>query len=102
MTAVRLLAIPLAILIFTGACARSGKTAGQTIDDAKITTTVKAKLTADKPSNLTRVSVETNNGVVSLNGSVDTPEQKARAAQLAAGANGVKQVVNNLQVELKR
>jgi osmotically-inducible protein OsmY len=33
-----------------------------------------------------------------LNGSVDSAEQKARAEQLAWQANGVKTVVNNLQV----
>jgi osmotically-inducible protein OsmY len=62
---------------------------------------VKTKLVADKPTNLTRVDVDTNNGTVYLNGAVDSAEQKARAEQLAWQANGVKGVVNNLQV-LKR
>jgi osmotically-inducible protein OsmY len=33
-----------------------------------------------------------------LNGTVETPEEKARAEQLARRVDGVKKVVNNLQV----
>ena len=65
---------------------------------ATITASVKTKLVADKPANLTHVDVDTNHGTVYLNGSVDSAEQKARAEQLAWQANGVKGVVNNLQV----
>jgi hyperosmotically inducible periplasmic protein len=53
----------------------------------------------DKPSFFTRVDVDTNNGIVTLNGIVDTAEQRARAEQLAARVDGVKRVVNNLQVK---
>jgi hyperosmotically inducible protein len=62
---------------------------------------VKSKLVADKAANLTRVDVDTNNGTVYLNGTVDTAEQKAKAEQLAWQAGGVKSVVNNLQVQKK-
>src|SRR5437764_13581 len=77
----------------------TGKTAGENIDDATITASVKAKLVADKPANLTRVDVDTNNATVYLNGVVESAEQKARAEQLAWQAKGVKSVVNNLQVK---
>ena len=49
--------------------------------------------------NLTRVDVDTNRRTVYLNGTVDTPEQKAKAEQLAWQSKGVKSVVNNLQVQ---
>jgi hyperosmotically inducible periplasmic protein len=77
----------------------TGKTAGENVDDATITASVKSKLVADKASNLTRVNVDTNRGTVYLNGVVDTPEQKANAEQLAWQAHGVRSVVNNLQVQ---
>ncbi len=69
------------VLVFTmaGCQAMTGKTAGRNVDDATITTSVKTKLAADKVSSLTRVDVDTNNGVVSLNGVVNSPAQKARA-----------------------
>jgi hyperosmotically inducible periplasmic protein len=47
------------------------------------------------------VDVDTNNGTVYLNGTVETPDQKTRAEQLAWQAKGVKSVVNNLQVQKK-
>jgi hyperosmotically inducible protein len=96
----RTIAVLLMILVATGACqTMTGKTAGETVDDATITASVKSKLVADKASNLTRVDVDTQNGVVHLNGSVETAEQKSRAEQLARESRGVTRVVNNLQVQ---
>ncbi|OLC39722.1 MAG: hypothetical protein AUH81_00930 [Candidatus Rokubacteria bacterium 13_1_40CM_4_69_5] len=98
--ALKALAVVLAVVsILSGCRAATGKSAGQTIDDASITASVKSKLVADKASNLTRVDVDTNNGTVYLNGTVETAEQKTRAEQLARQAKGVKSVVNNLQVQ---
>jgi len=96
------IAVLLLMALSLGACqAMTGKTAGQNVDDATITAAVKSKLVADRASNLTRVDVDTNNATVYLNGTVDTPEQKAKAEQLAWQAKGVKSVVNNLQVQKK-
>jgi osmotically-inducible protein OsmY len=98
----RTLAHLLMIVSLAAACqSLTGKSVGTNIDDTTITASVKTKLVADKPTNLTRVDVDTNNGTVYLNGAVDSAEQRARAEQLAWLANGVKGVVNNLQV-LKR
>jgi hyperosmotically inducible periplasmic protein len=87
------------IVAEAGCSTLTGKTAGQNVDDASITASVKSKLVADHATNLTRVNVDTNRGTVYLNGVVDTPEQKAKAEQLAWQAKGVKSVVNNLQVQ---
>jgi hyperosmotically inducible periplasmic protein len=98
--AVTVFAVLLMILSATAGCrTMTGKTAGETVDDASITAAVKSKLVADKANNLTRVDVDTNRGTVYLNGSVDTTDQKAHAEQLAWQAKGVKSVVNNLQVQ---
>src|SRR5262245_15533948 len=97
---VRSFATMLALTVALGACqSMTGKTTGTNIDDATITASVKSKLVADKPANLTRVDVDTNNGSVYLNGVVESAEQKARAEELARQAKGVKSVVNNLQVK---
>jgi hyperosmotically inducible periplasmic protein len=95
----RMAALLVILSVVAGCHSMTGKTAGESIDDATITASVKAKLIADKPSNLTRVDVDTNNATVYLNGVVDSAEQKARAEQLAWQAKGVKSVVNNLQVK---
>lgn len=91
-------AILVLVALVSGCRSMTGRSAGTNADDATITASVKTKLVADKASNLTRVDVDTNNGTVYLNGRVDSAEQKARAEQLAWQAQGVKSVVNNLQV----
>ncbi|HYM89752.1 MAG TPA: BON domain-containing protein [Nitrospiraceae bacterium] len=86
--------------MFLTACqSMSGKTAGQTIDDATVTTSVQAKLTGDKASNFSRIDVDTNRSIVTLNGVVRTAEEKSRAEALARQVNGVSKVNNNLQIQ---
>ena len=77
----------------------TGRTVGDNIDDKTILASVKTKLVADKPSNLTKVNVDVTNGTVYLSGNVDSAEQKTRAERLAHDVRGVKSVVNNLQVK---
>jgi hyperosmotically inducible periplasmic protein len=85
--------------ILAGCQAMTGETAGENVDDATLTTSVKAALARDKLANLTRIDVDTVRGVVSLNGVVPTPADKARAVQIAQGVKGVKRVIDNLQVQ---
>ena len=89
-------------LSLTACQSTTGKTAGQTMTDSRITAAVQSKLTADRISNFTRVDVDTTNGVVALNGIVSSAEQKERAAQLARRVDGVRNVINNLQVQSPR
>jgi hyperosmotically inducible periplasmic protein len=88
-----------ALLVVSGCSSMTGETAGQYVDDTAITTSVKAKLTAEKAANFTRIDVDTTNQVVTLNGIVESADQKARAEQLARQVGGVKSVKNNLQIQ---
>jgi osmotically-inducible protein OsmY len=92
----------LVVALLSGCQAMTGKTAGQTMDDAAVTTAVKAKLAGEKAITMTRIDVDTNRGVVSLNGVVDDPAMKARAEELAKQVKGVQQVNNNLQVQARQ
>jgi hyperosmotically inducible periplasmic protein len=97
---VRVLSILLAaVLLVSGCTSMTGQTAGQYIDDRTISTEVKAKLTAEKAANFTRIDVDTTNQVVTLNGMVESADQKARAEQLARQVGGVKSVKNNIQIQ---
>ena len=97
--AIKRLAGTLLVLFFMTSCqAMTGQTMGETIDDSYITGAVKTQLASDKVVSLTRVEVETNNGVVYLTGQVETAEQRSRIGSLASQVKGVKKVVNNLQV----
>lgn len=99
-SAIRKLAAVLALVFMVCGCqAMTGRTAGQNLDDSNTTAAVKAQLARDKVSSLTRIDVDTNGGVVALNGTVESAEQRARAEQIARGVSGVKRVINNLQVQ---
>ena len=89
------------VVVALGAGCRSttGTSFGTNVDDTKITSEVKTKLAADKMASLTRVSVTTVNGNVSLTGVVPTGADRARAEDIARRVTGVTQVTNNLQTE---
>ena len=74
------------------------RTVGERVDDAKITASVKTKLTADSAKNLVNVDVDTRQGVVHLQGMVPTEQDKANAEKLARSATGVVDVKNDLKV----
>lgn len=74
------------------------RTAGQAIDDATITASVKAKLLADDRTKGFDVNVDTRNGIVTLKGGADSQTAKLAAGQLAGQAEGVVLVKNELIV----
>ena len=86
------------MLLMTGCQAMTGETAGQNIDDGVLTSSVKTSLAGERLNTLSRVGVETNNGIVVLTGEVETANEKSRAGTVASQVKGVRQVVNNLQV----
>ena len=73
--------------------------AGQYVDDSVITARVKAALLKDKSVSSLAVSVETYKGTVLLSGFVDSDTQARRAAEIAAGVQGVVEVKTNLTVK---
>ena len=67
--------------------------------DATITAAVKTKLAGTSPATLLKVDVDTTNGTVQLNGTVDTDKTRQQATELARQVDGVRRVVNNLKVQ---
>ena len=92
--------VVLALTTSLAACAvMSGReTVGEYVDDATITTKVKAAMFDDPSVKGTQISVETMQNVVQLSGFVDSPEVKARAGELARSVTGVREVKNDLVV----
>jgi hyperosmotically inducible periplasmic protein len=88
--------------LLNGCVALTGKTAGRNVDDATITASVKTKLAAERAATLTSVDVDTNQGVVYLNGVVESVAMKQHAAEVAQQVAGVTKVVNNLQIQASR
>ena len=94
-------ALALAMLILLVGCASTAtrESTGEYIDDATITTKVKAALVADKEVSALQVNVETFRGVVQLSGFADNQREISRASSVARGVNGVKSVKNDLRVK---
>ncbi len=86
--------------VLTTGCAvvRGQETTGSYIDDAGITTAVKAKMLEDKTVAGTSISVETLNGTVQLSGFAKSGAEKAQAENIARGVKNVKSVRNNIVV----
>jgi hypothetical protein len=70
----------------------------KTPDDSQLTQQIQSKMNGDSGLQGKPVTVQTSSGVVTLSGTVDDDNQRMAAARYASEVQGVKQVVNNLQV----
>lgn len=104
----RAVVVTTAAVLVLGACSRSEREEVRTeakqatnatanvVDNAALTTKVKAALIADEMVKGTQINVDSNAGSVKLTGTVDSPAQVARAVEVAKGVQGVQRVENNL------
>lgn len=83
------------------ACASTNtqRSTGETVDDAMITTRVKAELVQNDNTKARQIEVETYRGVVQLNGFVDSQNERSTAERVARNVEGVKEVHNNLKLK---
>lgn len=91
------LALGVSLLLLGTACS-STQPVGEQFDDAAITTKVEAKMAANSDVSAFNVDVHTNEGVVRLSGTVKTAAAKAEAEKVARGTEGVRQVINDIEV----
>ena len=89
----------LVVLIAPVVAAGCGKSIGETIDDATITTRVKTALLNDPEVGGLSIDVDTFKGVVTLSGRVKSKAEEAKAIQIAQRMSGVTDVKSTLQVE---
>jgi hyperosmotically inducible protein len=95
-------AAAMALMIFTlGACAstRTQQAPGEAVDDAVITSKLKAALVADPVTSAWQINVKTFRGTVQLSGFVNTADSRHRAGEIAADTRGVSGVVNTIEVK---
>lgn len=88
------------ITLVSAGCAvvRGQQTAGSYVDDAAITTSIKAKFVEDKIVSASSISVETLNGTVQLSGFAKSVTEKSQAEQIARNTKNVRSVRNNIVV----
>lgn len=98
-TAVFAAAAGLALVQVSGcSVARDQQTVGAYIDDATITTRVKARFAEDPAVSAMSLNVETLNGTVQLSGFAKSEAERSAAARLAGNTPGVKSVRNDIVV----
>lgn len=101
---------PLLSLIVTGVVAvaatavtgcavtRDQSSVGEYVDDATITTQVKARFAEDKTVSAMAIGVETLRGVVQLSGFAKTRAERSQAEAIASRVKGVKAVKNDIVI----
>jgi len=88
-----------ALFVLPGCAVTRGQSSvGEYIDDATITTQVKARMVENKQVDAAAISVETLNGTVMLSGFAKSSLEKETAEGIARKVNGVKSVKNEIAV----
>jgi len=81
------------------AVARDQQTVGSFIDDATVTTRVKARFAEDPAVSALAIKVETLNGTVQLSGFAKTGVERSHAETLARATPGVQSVRNDIIIQ---
>jgi len=69
--------------------------------DARITTSIKTRLLANKDTSALNISVNTTGGVVTMSGPVNSTEEISKAMLVAMETEGVRKVISTMQVKAK-
>jgi osmotically-inducible protein OsmY len=72
--------------------------AKESIEDAAITTKIKADYAKDKAVSAMNIHVATDHGVVKLSGNAKSKDEADKAVSIAKGVKGVASVQNDIQV----
>src|SRR5258705_5349540 len=93
-------AIAVIALVTASGCAvqRGQETVGAYVDDADITTAVKARFIDNKDVDAGAIKVETLNGTVMLSGFAKNANERTTAESIARNVNGVKAVKNEIAI----
>ncbi len=97
--ATAIFAASLALTVVGCASTPAHESTGQYVDDAAITTKVKAAIFNEPTLKATEINVETYKGDVQLSGFVAQPGDAQHAADVARGVKGVVSVKNDIRVK---
>ena len=86
----------MALFLAAGFCLAADKKA---VTDDMISDYVRLRLATDADVKGGALNAVSKDGVVTLTGTVETPQQRDKAAKLAKKVKGVKQVVNNIKLK---
>ena len=77
---------------------QADRSAGETIDDQRITASVKSRLLADPDVSGLNINVDTFKKVVTLQGTLDSDDEVREAIQLSEAVSGVREVRSRIKV----
>jgi len=87
------------LALFLGCASMTGRTAGEYIDDASITTEANAIIVKDPDAQYLKIDVSSSNGNVVLAGFIHDKKAEERIVAKIRQIKGVKSVQSNLKVE---
>jgi hyperosmotically inducible protein len=90
------------LALFTGCASMTGRTAGEHIDDASITTQANAIIVKDPDAQYFKIDVSSLEGNVALQGYIHDRAAEERIVAKIRQINGVKSVKSNLKLEQKK
>jgi len=80
------------------ACTSLNQVTPEPLDDAAMEADVRAEISEDNPDETFDIGVSVDNGVVTLTGTVNTADERARIGAAASRVDGVRSVINNIGV----
>jgi len=90
------------LALFSGCASMTGRTAGEHIDDASITTQVNAIIVKDADAQYLKIDVSSTEGNVVLTGFIHDKAAEERIVAKIRQIKGVKSVNSDLKVEKKK
>ena len=90
------------LVLFSGCTTMTGRTAGEHIDDASITTQVNAIIVKDPDAQYLKIDVSSTNGNVVLAGFIHDKKAEERIVAKIRQINGVKSVKSDLKIEERK
>ena len=81
------------------ASTRTQEGTGEYVDDAVITTKVKAAILGEPTLKSAEINVETFKGVVQLSGFVSSQAAESKAVEVARNVGGVRSVTNSMRLK---
>jgi osmotically-inducible protein OsmY len=73
--------------------------AGKPLSEDSLTQIVRSALESESSLDARKIDLENNHGNVALHGSVESEEQREKAARIVGAVGGVRNVVNDLTVD---
>lgn len=95
---IRSLLILFAVLFAVAACSSLNQVTPSELDDEAMEADIRASIAKVVPSQTFDIGVSVDDGAVTLTGTVDSTTERQKIVNAAADVEGVRRIINNIQV----